>query len=91
MITDQNLEAFGERHRQIWQRLYSILGSAKTGKGDACHELSRRQANQRASYVEEVWGRAALQKVIPILAEIATIEEQAERAVALKAEQDAKK
>lgn len=86
MPTHEQFDAIGHQHKQTWERLYSILGSAKTGKGGVCHQLAQLPVTEREEFVRQIWGQAGLDRVYPILLQIASLEAQADRIEAAKIE-----
>lgn len=77
------LTAVAHQHKQAWERLFSVLGSSKPGKGvdgrARCRELAAASAEEREELVRATWGTAALEKVRPMLSNILSLEEQANR------------
>ncbi len=79
MATEEQLSGISGQHKQVWERLFSLLRSSKAGSTEACHKLAELPAAERMVFVEQTWGRGAIHKVQPILLQIATLEEQAGR------------
>ena len=74
MPTDNKLIAAQNEIKDTWNRLFTILRTAKNSSIQDCHTLNDLPANEREGYIAQVWGGAALGKCGQLLAKIAMLE-----------------